>query len=405
MEKLTKYSEYDVQHFIADPIFREWVLNPTPKLEMFWKQIIFNYPEKELIIRQASKLLVSIHFLEEYPPTRQVEDSLKKTISAITNKRNSTPVISIFRRWSTVAASVVVLISISFFFFQNRNTEQMATVLPSKEIMNDFAPGGNRAILTLGNGETIILDSAENGALSTQGGTAVLKLADGKIAYEGSHENNSKKIVYNTISTPTGGQYNLTLSDGSKVWLNAESSLKFPASFAGEDRMVELIGEGYFEIAHNEEKPFHVSVNNAIVEVLGTHFNINAYSNENSLKTTLLEGSIKVIKGSQNVIIEPGQQVVINNASNSININKLVNLEEAVAWKNGLFQFNNLDMQEVMNQLGRWYGMNVIFDEDAPLKRITGKIYRNKNASEVFKVLEKLDVHFKLEGNTVIIKK
>ncbi len=413
MTKNEFYKDFKEEDFINDEFFQNWILGSGDLgSDSFWKGFLLDFPEKTETIEKAKNALQTIPFYEVISEVAPSDGKIKTSflqvskVLGLKGKKTSARVVPVSFRWWAVAASVMLLLSVGLFFFKNNEThQQLAKVEQTPGLINDLTPGGNKAILTLGNGQTIILDSAGNGILSTEDGSAVMKLADGQIAYEGTGKNGTNEIVYNTISTPPGGQYNLTLSDGSKVWLNAESSLTFPASFTGNDRNVELKGEGYFEIAHNKEKPFHVSVNNTIVEVLGTHFNINAYTDENSLKTTLLEGSVKVVKGSENVIIEPGQQAVVNNTSNSMTINKSVNLEEAVAWKDGLFQFDNTDLQDVMKQLGRWYDVKIEFENDVPAKRFTGKIYRNVNASEVFKILEILDIHFKLEGKTVIVTK
>lgn len=411
MRKKDFYKDFDATDFINDEYFQNWILKSgEEEVEEFWYDFLEMYPEKEGLIMSSKATLEKIPFeeviAERAPGNEKIKTSFLQVskILGLKGEKVNTPVIPISRWWAA-AASVLIILSAGYFFLTNKNDRQIAKMEQSSKSLGNLIPGGNKAILTLGNGEIIILDSVDNGTLSLQGGSTIMKLGDGQIAYEGSAHSIQTEIVYNTISTPAGGQYNLTLSDGSKVWLNAESSLRFPATFSGNERNVELTGEGYFEIAHNKEKPFHVSVNNTRVEVLGTHFNINAYADENALKTTLLEGSVKVIKGSQNVIIEPGQQAAVNNTSNSITIDKSVNLEEVVAWKEGIFQFDNTDLQEVMRQLGRWYNVKVDFEKNVPAKHFTGKIYRNVNASEVFKILEVLDIHFKVKGNTVIVTK
>lgn len=407
MAQTEHYINFTVEDFINDEEFQNWVLGSSDKsADEFWNQFLEMNPGKKIIVEKAEEALKSIPFNElseeDAPSEEKINNSYQRIrkILGLKGRDRKIPVISLSSGWWAAAASVIIILSLGYFFFQNENTPQIVQVAPTK--VNDIAPGGNKAILTLGSGETIILDSAGIGTLSTQGGSSVLKLADGQIAYEES-ANSSNEIVFNTISTPAAGQYNLTLSDGSKVWLNAASSLRYPASFSGKDRIVELTGEGYFEVAPNQNKTFSVSVNNTVVEVLGTHFNINAYKDDNLLKTTLLEGSVKVVNGKQNVMIEPGQQAEINQVSSSIRIKKSVNLEEVVAWKNGLFQFDNTDIRDVMLQIGRWYDVDVVFEKGVPAKRFTGKIYRNLNASEVFKILEVLDIHFKIEGRKVIV--
>jgi ferric-dicitrate binding protein FerR (iron transport regulator) len=209
--------------------------------------------------------------------------------------------------------------------------------------------------------------------------------------------------LYNTISTPKGGQYQVTLSDGSKVWLNAASSLRFPATFSGKERKVELTGEGYFEVAHNKKMPFHVTVNDLDVEVLGTHFNINAYADESAIKTTLLEGSVKVVKGNETKIIEPGEQASVTTSEDEINVKQQVDLEQVVAWKNGIFQFERADIESVMRQISRWYDIDVDYHGRVS-EHFGGTISRDVNISDVLKMLEMTGgVNFKIDGKKVIV--
>ena len=302
------------------------------------------------------------------------------------------------------AASLIICIAFSLYFFKYKPSSEIAkTTNPSNIITNDVAPGGNKAILQLADGSTIILDSANNGNIANQGQTKIIKI-DGQLAYN--TDGSNKEILYNTITTPRGGQYQLILADGSKVWLNAASSLRFPTNFVGKERNVTLTGEGYFEVAKNADMPFKVDVaGREEVEVLGTHFNVNAYSDEDFIKTTLLEGSVKVVAGNKFIVIEPGEQAISNKVSNLLTTNKAVNLEEVVAWKNGLFQFDNTDIKNVMLQIGRWYDMDIVFKGSMSNKKITGKIYRNVNVSNVLKLMEALKINFKIEGKTIIVTK
>lgn len=413
MPQADLYKDFTEDDFINDESFQKWVLKSgDEEADAFWNRFLGKYPDKVEAIEKAKKALLTIPFNEvsdeELPSESKIRESFLKVSQILGlkgEKRNKATVIYISAKWWAAAASVIVILSLGYFFIKNNNSGQLAKVAPPPQSIHDAAPGGNKAILTLGNGETIILDSAANGTLATQGNSKVTKLADGQLAYQGLDNSTDKKVVYNTISTPRGGQYNLTLPDGSKVWLNAESSLRFPTTFLGNERKVILTGEGYFEVAHNKDKPFHVSVNQTVIEVLGTQFNVNAYGDGGSMKTTLLEGSVKLSEGNNSVIIEPGQQAVINNVSNSLMVNKTVNLEEVVAWKNGIFQFDETDIKNVMKQIGRWYDLDVVFEGKVPDKKITGKIYRNVNVSKVLKIMESLKIHFRIEGKTLIVTK
>ncbi len=406
MPEYKSYHHFRESEFLTDEFFQSWIFNPDKETILFWEKYLSDNPGKTDDISRAKLILESFEFKEDFPGEERVRAYLISTQAMIEKQEEEVPVAkirSINRAWWAAAASVILLLSLGYLFLKKQEVPQIVNILPPAELRNDAVPGGNKAILTLGNGQTIVLDSAGNGTLSTQGSSTVIKLADGKIAYEGSDHLSGNEIVFNTISTPRGGQYNLTLSDGSKVWLNAESSLRFPASFSGNERLVELTGEGYFEVAHNKEKPFKVALRNSEIEVLGTHFNINSYVDEKNLKVTLLEGSIKLINETASVLVKPGQQAVINHTSGLIALKSNVNLEEVIAWKNGLFYFDNTDIKDVMRQVGRWYDLEVVFQGIVPNKKITGKIYRNVNVSKVLRIMDALKIEFIIEGRTVTV--
>jgi transmembrane sensor len=323
----------------------------------------------------------------------------------------NTPVIGKRAVWPRIAAAVVIILLLSavgYSIFTNHFIKQVAKTEIQKPFKNDVAPGGNKAILTLANGTQIILDSAANGALTQQGNTKIIKLDSGRLSY---NTLNAKpgEVLYNTVSTPRGGQYQVVLADGSKVWLNAASSLRFPASFTGKERDVTLTGEGYFEVAHNATKPFKVLVNGAEIEVLGTHFNINAYSDEAALKTTLLEGSVKVGKGLVSKTIRPGEQAQIENHDNSLNPKIRVqsaDVDAAVAWKNGRFIFHGNDIRSVMRQLARWYDVEVSYQGNVTDEEFVGVIDRSRyeNISEILDMLEKTrTLSFAISGHNVTV--
>lgn len=299
--------------------------------------------------------------------------------------------------WRVAAAAVIILsLSVGGYFYFNKTSEkQIAKV----EVKNDVAPGGNKAILTLADGSQIILDNAKNGNVTQQGNTKVIKLDDGQLAYNTTSENGV--VLYNTISTPKGGQYQVILADGSKVLMNAESSLRFPTSFSGKERNVELKGEGYFEVAKNKSKPFHVKVNDLDVMVLGTHFNINAYANERAVKTTLLEGSVKVAAANVSTVLKAGQQAIL--ANGQLTKNNAEDLDEIIAWKEGVFYFNNADIQQIMKQVERWYDIEVEYAGAITKDKFSGKISRSANLSKVLSILSYSNVHFKLEGKKLTV--
>lgn len=301
------------------------------------------------------------------------------------------------------AASLIIFISGTVAYFALRTTKHNTLAkAPQQQLKNGVTPGGNKAILTLSDGSTIILDDAKNGKVAQQGGTQIAKLANGQLVYN-ALDNKSAEVVFNTLTTPRGGQFKLTLPDGSEVWLNAASSIKYPTAFIGNERKVEISGEAYFEIAHNAAKPFKVSVNGMEVKVLGTHFNINAYNDEASVKTTLLEGSVSLTKGGATATLSPGQQAQLKNDGNIKVINN-VGLDQVVAWKNGYFSFNRSDLQTVMRQLARWYDVEIDYEGKIPERQFGGKIDRNSNLSEVLKILEESKVDFRIEDKKVIVR-
>lgn len=308
----------------------------------------------------------------------------------------------LFRALAAIMFMLILMTGAYYLFNGNNSPEPQISDADNTldNYKNDVAPGGNRATLTLANGSTILLDSAKNGSLAQQGNSKILKMNNGQLVYHTTPESDKSEIVYNTITTPRGGQYMLTLADGSKVWLNAASSLKFPASFAGKNREVELTGEGYFEIVSNKEKPFIVKTGQTTIQVLGTHFNIMAYNAD--IKTTLLEGSVKMNYKNETVALKPGQEARVNTNKKSIEVTN-VNEEEAIAWKNGFFQFNNSSLETIMQQIARWYDVEVVYANTTLSRRFTGKMSRNVSLQHVLKVLELSDVKFTLQGKKITV--
>lgn len=277
----------------------------------------------------------------------------------------------------------------------------------------DIAPGGNKAQLTLSDGTVILLDSAADGTLAQQGNVQVVKQHDGQLEYQRSTGNRESTIAYNTLSTPRGGQYKLTLPDGSKVWLNAASSITYPTAFVAKERVVTVTGEAYFEVAtlrrSGQKMPFIVKSATQKVEVLGTHFNINAYEDEPGVKTTLLEGSVRVSAiGSnghrgQTALLKPGEQVSLSQAS-QLSYPIPVKTDRVMAWKNGIFSFHRAGLQEVMRQLSRWYNVDVVYEKGIPAMEFGGEMGRDLTLAQVLKGFEDMEIHFKIEaGNRLIV--
>lgn len=312
--------------------------------------------------------------------------------------------------WTKVAAAAAILIFMSAgaWFYLNRGhippqTDQIAL----KQLKDDVLPGGNKAILILGNGKKIVLNDMKDGVVAHQNGITAIKTKDGQLVNK--VEDSSKlidnlPISYNTVSTLRGGQYQVILPDGTKVWLNAASSLKYPTAFTGNERNVELTGEAYFEVAKNAAMPFRVRSAGETVQVLGTHFNINAYEDERVIKTTLLEGSIQITYQQAKVLIKPGEQArIVAGSTNKIMVDENADTEEAVAWKEGYFQFNHADIQTVMRQISRWYNVTVRYEGTVSSKDFGGAIERNLKLSQVLKILEKSQVHFTISGKEVVV--
>ena len=301
-------------------------------------------------------------------------------------------------RRATAAAAMLCALGLLYFLFKSWNQSLPGQITHASKIV----PGGDKAILTLSNGRAIVLDSAQNGMLANQGGVHIYKSKNGQVIYDISKykAGATGELVYNTISTPRGGQYQVMLPDGSRVWLNAASSLKFPASFTGKQRAVMLEGEAYFEVAKDKVHPFKVSVNNMEVEVLGTHFNIMGYKDEAATATTLLEGSVKITKDKAIQMIVPGQQALVGQ---SITV-KNVNVEEAVEWKNGNFNFAHEKLESIMRKIARWYDVDVDYEAKTTSATFVGTIPRSQNITEVLKYLELTGlVHFKTTERRITV--
>ena len=313
------------------------------------------------------------------------------------------------RRWYSfaAAASILILLGISgYLFFLRKPNREVANNPDARPLLKtDVAPGSNRALLILGNGSAIQLDSAQNGLLTRQGNANITKMANGQLAYNLLNEKPTD-ILFNILTTPRGGQYQLTLPDGSRVWLNAASSIRFPSSFTGKERKVQITGEVYFEVAKDAARPFRVDVETgkgapAEIEVLGTDFNVNAYSEEPDIKTTLLEGSVRIKKENAAQLLSPGQQASMT--TTGIKMEENVDLSKVIAWKNGFFWFDNTDLHTLMRQVSRWYNVDVQFEGQIPEEGFSGKISRSEPLSRFMRVLEVNDVHIKMEGRKITI--
>ncbi len=307
----------------------------------------------------------------------------------------SSRIINLYHRHKTgfrAAAAILVIASAAVFMqYRPADTNLQAAIQP---VIQDVEPGSEKAVLTLADGSKIVLDNSTNGQIAQQGHVQIIKLANGEIQYKALNDvsNTEASITYNTMSTPRGGQYQLLLPDGSKVWLNAESSITYPIAFSDTERRVQIAGEVYFEVAKDKTKPFRVSANDAEIEVLGTQFNIKAYPGDGPTKTSLLEGSVKINKQ----ILKPGEAFMNGSIVQT-------NIEQDVAWKNGIFNFDNLNLKQVMLQLARWYDLEVVYPAGVPQKEYGGEIGRNLKLAQVLKGLENSGVRFELAGKKLVI--
>lgn len=312
-------------------------------------------------------------------------------------------------RWVSVAAITLVVAGVGYYIKSNKSKNDTTTVVTTTTPA-DIPPGRDGAVLTLADGRQVVLDSLGNGVVATQNGAQVT-LKDGALAY--SKEAGSTTPVYNNLTTPKGRQFQLILPDGSKVWLNAASSLRYPTVFVGNERKVDVNGEVYFEVAKNPSMPFKVSIaapaggpGGSEIEVLGTQFNVNAYSNETAVRTTLVEGSLKVVNRPSNanttsVVLTPGKQAVITTDSR-VKVAD-ADVDKVVAWKRGIFNFEDASLEEVMRQIERWYDIQVVYEKNVPDIKFGGKMSNDVSLQGLLKSLQESDVHFRLEGRKLIV--
>lgn len=306
-----------------------------------------------------------------------------------------------FRRGMAAAAAIALLISAGIYFYPkpSKKLPAVVAVQPAPVIR----PGSNKAILTLADGSQVTLDSTGNGAIATQGNTHIVQSGGGQLAYNVKGSTDAP-LQFNTLQVPRGGQFRLTLADGTNVWLNAASSLRYPASFNGSDRTVELNGEAYFEVATLAEKPFRVKINNTVVQVLGTSFNIMGYPEERVTRTTLVEGAIQVKTDQATSRIYPGQ-LATTQPNGETQVRPDADVDQVVAWKNGYFFFNHEKLPGVMRQIARWYDVDVEYADKVPEEReFGGKIARSSSIEEVIRILKLSNIHVKLTNKKIIVQ-
>lgn len=356
------------------------------------------------IHREMLETLADIHLESIQQPAGLPDIDWEHMYRNIVKKGRVVPFFTMRR----IAAAVIIIVLCAggYFLVRQRQKGLPAGDITAKAAKNDVPPGGNKAVLTLANGTTIVLASAANGMLAQQGNAKVLKTNNGQLAYNTINEKPTE-VLYNTLATPRGGQYQLVLPDGSRVWLNAASSIRYPTAFAGSTRQVDITGEAYFEIAKDAKRPFTVRVGSPAgakgeVKVLGTSFNVNAYDDEPTVRTTLLDGSVKVTKDAAAAILKPGQQAE-SEQTGDIKLVPDPDIGQTMAWKNGLFAFNGADIHTVMRQITRWYDVDVVFETESR-EKFHLEMSRNTNVSNVFKILAATGaVHFKIDGKKIVV--
>lgn len=319
---------------------------------------------------------------------RQLQEQIAR------DKKPDAPVVPMRRKWLPwVAAAFIIIAAGTYLLQQPLKQEKTTAVLP-------IAPAGNKAMLTLGNGTVVDLNAATDGAITEQSGTTVNK-QQALLTYDAG--NVEAQPTINKLSVPRGGKYRLILPDGTKVWLNAASELQFPTVFTGAERLVELNGEGYFEVAADADQPFIVKTASLRVEVLGTHFNVKAYADESTTNTALLEGSVKIVTANgSNSLLKPGDLAKVT-ADHNISITKDSDMNLAVAWKDGFFAFRNADIAVILREIGRWYDVEINYEGPVTRRRFTGKVSRSYSLAETLSILEASDLHFRQAGKKIIV--
>jgi transmembrane sensor len=409
LNDLLKRPEYNqvLNEFVAEFMeSNDWEGEDNPAIGAAIHQYLDQWINASVERAPVLSLLPPIHETQSIQPTGALVPQNTRLIP-IRRKKTIRAIAAVFVLLAGIGIGTISLQR------HNKSTSPANTNIATR-YKNDLPPGVNGAILTLANGQYIVLDSAGNGTLAVQGNTRLIN-HNGQIIYAGESKS-SQELLYNTMTTPKGRQYQLMLADGTKVWLNASSSIRFPTAFTGKERKVEITGEAYFEVAPpaggHEKTPFRVHIDPSSggegidIEVLGTHFNVNAYSEEATVQTTLLEGAVKVSMGNDGTILRPGQQARINQSggpSGNINVLSDVDMDVVMGWKNGYFSFHHTDLRAVMRQIARWYDVDITYTGKVPDRRFGGEISRNSNASEVLKILEESKVYFRIEGKKIFV--
>jgi transmembrane sensor len=389
---------------VVVPLKREIFFRMSAEDEVYKRQLVERYLAGEAT---ESELMAFFGLLDRNELDGLIESYMDAEILAIRSEASIKPRQSPVR-WGRYAAAASIIISLGlfggWFLFKNSNNAAQQVVAAKRSVI---LPGSQKAILTLSNGQQISLSDAKAGAIAQQGNVNIIKNADGSVAYHagGNSANGAgdQEMAYNTITTPRGGFYPLKMADGTVAILDAGSSIKYPVTFTGNERLVEITGQVYFEVVHNAKMPFRLKVKGQVIEDLGTVFNVNAYNDEPNVKTTLVEGSVRVNKGTASILMKPGEQVVAHLTDDKLQ-KRFVNVDDVVAWKNGQTSFKNEELGEIMRQVSRWYDVDVEFLGDVPKTTFDGGISRKASLNDMLKILEFNDVKFKVEGKKIIVR-
>ena len=368
-----------------------------------WRQ---SSQQRSGIYRKALDRQAVTDELKELNETYDADQAVKNIFAALQMEPVTDPVASsaagersYIGRWAA-AAAVLILLTAGWYFSgrKQHGSKEPIAVSREQQIVKDIQPAASRAILTLSNGRNILLDSAGNGRLARQGAVTIDN-TDGRLIYHGN--GNEGSILYNTMTTPRGGQYQLNLPDGSKVWLNAATSLKYPTAFTGSERTVELNGEAYFQVAPDKLHPFIVSTPNLKISVLGTQFDVAAYADEDSHRATLVEGAISVSNGAESRMLRPGEQAIVKDKDL---VTGLADVEKAIAWRTGFFAFSNTDIRTLMREISRWYDIDVAYGISDFPGLYGGRISRRLGLQELIKLLESNGIHhYRLDGRKLLV--
>jgi ferric-dicitrate binding protein FerR (iron transport regulator) len=399
--------------FDREAIFRKLLDGSCSPEEVDWLMAILSAEELDpLLANFMQEQLAAGVQADAVPPA--VQERLHHRLQHILDSEDEVvqPRRIVFRSvfWRAVAALLILLAGTGGYFALIRKSSSATTHPTVQTVQNDIAPGGNRAILTLSGGQKILLDSTANGALTRQGGSLVEK-QNGQLSYTAGDEKyttgdqkveTGKAPMYNTLSIPRGGQYRLILPDGTKVWLDAESSITYPTAFAGKIREVTVMGQAYLEVVHNPKIPFRVIVNGVGITDIGTQFNIYAYKDDPMTRITLVDGAVSVRKGNINMLLHPGEQAASLNSENLQKI-KVMDMDAVIAWKNGIFHFNHTTLPLVLQQLSRWYNMEVEYDGTPPVMKFSGELGRNLSLAQLLTLLGKTGLRFRIENQKLTI--